>query len=301
VDGAGVVIAAHVDALQSVRALTDATGTITQTYQRDPFGIVGAVDGSSTQPFDFTGEIRDAETGFVYLRSRMYDPQSGRFISRDGYGGSAAHPQTQNRYSYAGNNPVTFADPTGHCVVCGLFQSAMIFAAAVMGAGANQPIKLANGQWVSPAAPTPTPTPAPGPAPAPVPTPSTTSSSLPAGGVSTIVVGGTIPAPLNRNFTQAMDAEVQEEGSITGCAVRGPNCLETESGLPSERWIRGHREAVIANRVRIALGDDPIPGTLQPECVQCSAEFGGQMSNLGKFLKIQRLRGNDTRDDALRP
>jgi RHS repeat-associated protein len=115
VDSGGTLTSMHGDALGSVRALTDGTGTLTQTYERDAFGVLQGTSGSSTQPFDFTGEMRDAETGFLYLRARMYDPSIGRFISRDGFAGSSRHPQTQNRYSYVGNNPVTFTDPTGHC------------------------------------------------------------------------------------------------------------------------------------------------------------------------------------------
>jgi RHS repeat-associated protein len=115
VDSGGTLTSMHGDALGSVRALTDGTGTLTQTYERDAFGVLQGTEGSSTQPFDFTGELRDAETGFLYLRARMYDPSIGRFISRDGFAGSSRHPQTQNRYSYVGNNPVTFTDPTGHC------------------------------------------------------------------------------------------------------------------------------------------------------------------------------------------
>ena len=103
----------HGDAQQSVRALTDATGTVVETYQRDAFGKLVSAVGQITQPFDFTGEIRDSETGFIYLRSRLYDPQTGRFISRDPLAGAASSSQSQNRYSYVGNNPATLSDPRG--------------------------------------------------------------------------------------------------------------------------------------------------------------------------------------------
>src|SRR5207253_609634 len=112
VDATGIVTAVHSDALQSVRALTDGSGNLVATYQRDAFGNLQSADGQSTQPFDFTGEIRDTDTGFIYLRARLYDPQTGRFISRDSFGGGASRSQSQNRYAYTANNPVTKRDPS---------------------------------------------------------------------------------------------------------------------------------------------------------------------------------------------
>lgn len=47
-------------------------------------------------------------TGLQYLRARYYDPQTGRFLSRDPLPGG--HP-----YAYAGNNPVRYVDPSGMC------------------------------------------------------------------------------------------------------------------------------------------------------------------------------------------
>ena len=62
----------HADGLGSVRALTDAAGVLTKSYETDEFGIPGASAGTGDQPFGYTGEMRDAETGFLNLRARMY-------------------------------------------------------------------------------------------------------------------------------------------------------------------------------------------------------------------------------------
>ncbi|WP_327951093.1 RHS repeat-associated core domain-containing protein [Brevibacillus fortis] len=38
-----------------------------------------------SNPFKYSEEIYDEETGFYYLRTRYYDPKVGRFISEDTY------------------------------------------------------------------------------------------------------------------------------------------------------------------------------------------------------------------------
>jgi RHS repeat-associated protein len=102
----------HTDRLGSVRALTDGAGAVSATYRTDEWGVATASSGSSTQPYRYTGEPRDA-TGLSYLRARYYDPDLGRFLSRDTWAGSLARPISLNRYAYAGDNPVTHADPSG--------------------------------------------------------------------------------------------------------------------------------------------------------------------------------------------
>jgi RHS repeat-associated protein len=108
----------HADRLGSVRSLTDATGTVTATYRTDAWGVPTTVTGSSTQPFGFTGEPVDA-TDLVYLRARMYDPATGRFMSRDAWPGSPSVPVSLNRCLYAGADPTTWTDPSGHAAPWG--------------------------------------------------------------------------------------------------------------------------------------------------------------------------------------
>ena len=79
-------------------------------------------------PFRYTGEYTDSETGLVYLRNRMYDPETGRFISEDThwnidnciYGDHATNTpditaiaQSSNLYVYCINNPVRYIDNSG--------------------------------------------------------------------------------------------------------------------------------------------------------------------------------------------
>ena len=48
--------------------------------------------------------------------ARRYDPVLGRFIQPDTIVPDPGDPQALNRYSYVGNNPVRYTDPSGHCI-----------------------------------------------------------------------------------------------------------------------------------------------------------------------------------------
>ena len=66
-------------------------------------------------PYRYRGYYFDTETGLYYLKSRYYDPQTGRFISLDDI--SFADPDTingLNLYAYCCNNPVMRVDPNGN-------------------------------------------------------------------------------------------------------------------------------------------------------------------------------------------
>ena len=44
---------------------------------------VEGYSGSYLNPFRYSGEYFDEETGFYYLRARYYDPSVGRFLTED--------------------------------------------------------------------------------------------------------------------------------------------------------------------------------------------------------------------------
>lgn len=52
----------------------------------------------------------DDGNGLLYMRARYYDPEVGRFISKDpiGFWGGDL-----NLYAYVVNNPVNYVDPSG--------------------------------------------------------------------------------------------------------------------------------------------------------------------------------------------
>lgn len=94
--------------------LTNANGEVTKTYKYDAFGVEKNISESDTNAFRYCGEYYDTETGTIYLRARYYDPEIGRFISRDSFAGSNNDPLSLNLYTYCHNNPILGVDPSGH-------------------------------------------------------------------------------------------------------------------------------------------------------------------------------------------
>jgi len=104
------------DSLGTVRAEVGADGSLETLRRYTPFGTpVGTLSGDTAHGLlAFGGEKYDPETGLIYLRARYYDPGLGRFLTADVFPGILRVPQSLNRYSYAGNDPVNFLDPTGY-------------------------------------------------------------------------------------------------------------------------------------------------------------------------------------------
>jgi len=67
----------------SVRALTDATGTVTDTYDYDAFGNLLHSIGTTPNNYLFAGEQFDPDLGLYYNRARYLNVSTGRFWSMD--------------------------------------------------------------------------------------------------------------------------------------------------------------------------------------------------------------------------
>jgi RHS repeat-associated protein len=102
------------DGLGSVRALTDASGTITDTNDYDAFGNLIHTTGSTPNEFRFAGEQYDTDLGLYYNRARYMNPSTGRFFSMDIIDGDPGSPITLNKYLYGNGDPVNVIDPTGN-------------------------------------------------------------------------------------------------------------------------------------------------------------------------------------------
>ena len=58
-------------------------GTQTNAYEYNSFGEITEMSETYENPFRYCGEYYDAETGWVYLRNRYYNLETGRFINED--------------------------------------------------------------------------------------------------------------------------------------------------------------------------------------------------------------------------
>ena len=65
------------------------------------------------QPFRYRGYVYDAETGWYYLQSRYYSPETCRFISADVLLSTGQGVLGHNSFAYCGNNPITRIDSEG--------------------------------------------------------------------------------------------------------------------------------------------------------------------------------------------
>lgn len=110
----GVTTYAHADGLGSIRLLSDAAGTITDTYTYEAFGTPLQTTGTTDQRYRFTGEAYESELELYYMRARYYQPSTGRFVTMDPWLGNRARPLSLHKYLYASANPVTFRDPSGY-------------------------------------------------------------------------------------------------------------------------------------------------------------------------------------------
>jgi RHS repeat-associated protein len=95
-----------------VRQMLDSTGEVETNYAYDPFGVP-VVAGDASNPYQFTGEAWDEEVELLYLRARYYQPEVGRFITKDPWAGLTRQPGTLNRFAYVSNDPVNDIDPRG--------------------------------------------------------------------------------------------------------------------------------------------------------------------------------------------
>ena len=99
-----------------VIALANSSGAIIKRYKYDAFGVEENPGIFDTNVFRYCGEYYDIETKTIYLRARYYDAETGRFTQQDGW--SYAVPGfllSLNLYTYCGNDPVSYADPSGNC------------------------------------------------------------------------------------------------------------------------------------------------------------------------------------------
>jgi RHS repeat-associated protein len=95
----------------NVTDLVDTNGALVAHYEFDPFGRMVAAEGdeASSNPFRFSTKHWDDATGLGYWGYRWYEPESGRWTSKD----RIAEMGGRNLYRYVGNAIMNAIDVLG--------------------------------------------------------------------------------------------------------------------------------------------------------------------------------------------
>ncbi len=97
------------DQLGSVRQLQDITSSGEGSYDYGPYGEPQASSGTVTSRYRYAGMFHHPATGFYLTWYRPYQPQTGRWLSRDPIGVAGGI----NLYAYVEGNPISKIDPLG--------------------------------------------------------------------------------------------------------------------------------------------------------------------------------------------
>lgn len=113
----------HKDHLGSIAVMTDEAGAVVERFSYDAWGKRRFANGTddptesitSQSTRGFTEHEQLTAVGLVHMNGRVYDPLLARFATPDPMTENAFSTQGWNRYSYVGNSPVNFTDPSGYC------------------------------------------------------------------------------------------------------------------------------------------------------------------------------------------
>ena len=101
------------DALGSTRKLTNAAGSVTDSYDYRAYGETYAATAPTTNVFRWVGEkgyYFDVDRSAYSLSARHYSPKQGRFLSNDPIGFKGSE---WNLYEYVSSSPINGSDPSG--------------------------------------------------------------------------------------------------------------------------------------------------------------------------------------------
>ena len=123
--GNGTVQYLHPEHLGRIGQITNASKGLVQDLYFRPYdggvrwsanGNFGPSGNASTRR-SYTGQYEEASQWMGSLmdyKARFYSPYLNRWLQPDTIVPNPGNPQHLNRFSYAGNSPVVYIDPTGH-------------------------------------------------------------------------------------------------------------------------------------------------------------------------------------------
>jgi RHS repeat-associated protein len=101
------------DHLGSTSIVTDSSGALISETKYKAWGETRYESGTNPSEYTYTGQYSYTDDfGLMYYGARWYDSSLGRFAQADSLLPSM---QEFDRYSYVGNNPINYKDPSGHC------------------------------------------------------------------------------------------------------------------------------------------------------------------------------------------
>ena len=114
------------DHLGSQAITTNSSGVKSAVIRYMPWGTerynsgttLTAFGASTPTTYKFTGQRYESLIGLYFYNSRWYDPSAGRFLQADSVVPDPGNSSSFDRYSYVGNNPIRYIDPTGHRSDC---------------------------------------------------------------------------------------------------------------------------------------------------------------------------------------
>jgi RHS repeat-associated protein len=116
----GTTYFSHKDWLGSERVRSDVNGNSAGTCTGNAYGDNYVCAPTDPSPIKYAGMEYDSESKLYHTWFRYYNPRLGLWMTPDPAGLAAARlgdPQTQNRYSFAINDPVNLVDPYGLAII----------------------------------------------------------------------------------------------------------------------------------------------------------------------------------------
>ncbi len=300
------------DPLGTVRVQATATGAAEETCASLPFGDGLNCTPAISEPTEhhFTGKERDTESGLDYFGARYYASSMGRWMSPDWADkpeavpySSLDNPQTLNLYGYVGDNPLSHADPDGHCDANGQNCSVWDHVAGAIGGALNivpmtlnvpnQIFNAVSGAFGGPQV-TELPmiqtdthaseggvmvgTAAAAAAPMAAAAAEVKTAGMVVGEARAATaaesVPESIPAGPGARPSPSQQNAINQMGGARGCST----CGATSPGTKTGNWVGDHQPPTKLN----STGG---PQVYKPQCIQCSRQQGGQVSAAVKAAK----------------